>query len=222
MLEDMLRVLAEVSPQAAWVLVFFAVIVGVFVVLSAIATCVTIFAPNPEQRKVCYRVFRDLLGLFRRGDDPLAPGEAEEAGGHPACRASLLSGSISCVAKVSATGGSPSCSTPRVSPAGGGTCWLRSSARDEAQLGALKGSKASGPRRVRSSRTSLRSRGVMPRCLGIVTSSAEPGNHPVDASTPRARGFQSCLRAGGQFSHRAPVQKAVGAEAPWLPGCGYV
>jgi hypothetical protein len=67
-LGDLLRDLAEVGPQALWVLMFFAVIVGVFVVLFAITTCVTIFTSNPEQRRICYRVFRDLLGLFRRGN----------------------------------------------------------------------------------------------------------------------------------------------------------
>ena len=66
MLIGMLRVFAEVGVQAEWLLMFLAAIVGVFVVLCAVAAFVAIFTTNPEQRQICYRVFRALLRFFRR------------------------------------------------------------------------------------------------------------------------------------------------------------
>lgn len=60
------RTLADVGPRADWILVFFAVIIGVFVLLFVVVTCVTIFTTNPERQKVGYAVFRDLLTFFGR------------------------------------------------------------------------------------------------------------------------------------------------------------
>jgi hypothetical protein len=39
----------------------------VFVLLCVVAACVTIFTSDPERRKIGYRIFRDLLQCFHRG-----------------------------------------------------------------------------------------------------------------------------------------------------------
>jgi len=63
----LLRLLAEKGPQVIWVLIFIAAMVAVFVIYTGIAMWATLRAQNPEQRQVRYRIFRDLLDLFRRG-----------------------------------------------------------------------------------------------------------------------------------------------------------
>ena len=70
MLGVLLRVLAEVGAQAAWVLVFCAGVIGVFVVICAVAALVAIFSSNVEQRQWCYWIFRDLLRFFGRKGNP--------------------------------------------------------------------------------------------------------------------------------------------------------
>lgn len=62
----MLRVLAEAGAQAGWFLVFLAAIVGVLVLICAVAAFVAIFTTNPEQRQICFRIFRALLRFFQR------------------------------------------------------------------------------------------------------------------------------------------------------------
>jgi hypothetical protein len=63
---DIVRVLADVGPQADWILVFFAVIIGVFALLFVLVTCVTIFTSDSEQRKTCHAILRDLLRSFNQ------------------------------------------------------------------------------------------------------------------------------------------------------------
>jgi len=66
-LQDLLRVLAEFGPGATWFLVFIAAVVAVFVLYIGIALFATLRASDEQQRTIRYQVFRDLLGLFRRG-----------------------------------------------------------------------------------------------------------------------------------------------------------
>jgi hypothetical protein len=65
----MLRVFAGVGVQAEWFLMFLAAIVGVLIVLCAVAAFVAIFTTNPEQRRICYRIFRAVLRFFRHRRD---------------------------------------------------------------------------------------------------------------------------------------------------------
>lgn len=65
-LVDVLRVFAEVGAQADWFLIFLAAMVGALMVICTVAAFVAIFTTNPEQRKICYRIFRALLRFFRR------------------------------------------------------------------------------------------------------------------------------------------------------------
>ena len=67
MLDTLLRSLAELAPCAMWITVFFAAVVAVFVVYVGVALWATLRASDPEQQKVRYQVFRDLISLFRRG-----------------------------------------------------------------------------------------------------------------------------------------------------------
>jgi len=67
MLGSVLRLLAEVAPETLWIPVFFAAVIAVFVLYIGIALWAVLRAKDPGQRKVRYRVFRDLLDLFRRG-----------------------------------------------------------------------------------------------------------------------------------------------------------
>jgi threonine dehydrogenase-like Zn-dependent dehydrogenase len=69
MLGVLLRILAEGGAQAMWVLVFCAGVIGLFVLICAVAAMVVIFTSNVEQRKWCYRIFQDLLRFFGRGQD---------------------------------------------------------------------------------------------------------------------------------------------------------
>jgi hypothetical protein len=64
MLGSVLRLLAEVAPDTLWILVFFAAVIAVFVLYVGIALRAVLHAEDPDVR---YRVFRDLLDLFRRG-----------------------------------------------------------------------------------------------------------------------------------------------------------
>jgi hypothetical protein len=67
MLSTLLRVLADLGPAAAWIAAFLAAITAVFVLYIGIAIWATLRALDPEQRKVRYQIFRDLLDLFRSG-----------------------------------------------------------------------------------------------------------------------------------------------------------
>jgi uncharacterized RDD family membrane protein YckC len=68
-LTGMLRVFAEIGTQAEWLLIFLAVVVGVFVLVCALAAFVAIFTTNPDQRQIFYRIFHALLRFFHRRQD---------------------------------------------------------------------------------------------------------------------------------------------------------
>jgi hypothetical protein len=63
----LIHVLAALGPGTFWVAKFCAAVVAVLVLYVGIAIWATLHAPDPEQRKVRYQIFRDLLDLFRRG-----------------------------------------------------------------------------------------------------------------------------------------------------------
>ena len=67
MLAELLRLLAEISPQIIWFLIFIAAVVAIFVLYIGIALWVTLISNDPLQQRVSYQVFRDLLDLFLRG-----------------------------------------------------------------------------------------------------------------------------------------------------------
>lgn len=67
MLDTVLRAVAGLGPDAMWLAKFCAAVVAVFIVYVGIAIWATLRAPDPEQRKVRYQIFRDLLDLFLRG-----------------------------------------------------------------------------------------------------------------------------------------------------------
>lgn len=69
MFNTLLRVSAAVGPSATWIAKFCAVVMAVFVLYVGIAIWATLRAADPEQRKVRYQIFRDLLDLFRHGRD---------------------------------------------------------------------------------------------------------------------------------------------------------
>ena len=66
MLNALLRASADLGPGAVWVLKFCAAVIAVFVLYVGIAIWATLHAPDSEQRKIRYQIFRDLLDLFRR------------------------------------------------------------------------------------------------------------------------------------------------------------
>jgi hypothetical protein len=65
MMEMLFRLQAELGPAATWTAVFFTVVVAVFVLYIGVAMRAILRASDPEQARIRYRVFQDLLGLFR-------------------------------------------------------------------------------------------------------------------------------------------------------------
>jgi hypothetical protein len=63
---EILHFLAEASPGATWVAVFVTAVVTAFVFYIGVAMVATLRAKDPQQFKVRYRVFSDLLALFSR------------------------------------------------------------------------------------------------------------------------------------------------------------
>jgi hypothetical protein len=66
-MEILLRVLAEMAPAAEWAAGFVAAVVAAFVVYVGLAMAATLLTRDQKRLKVQYRVFSDLLRLFRRG-----------------------------------------------------------------------------------------------------------------------------------------------------------
>jgi len=64
MLEILPRLTAEAGSAATWIAVFAALMVAVFVLYVGIAMHATLHARDPEQTKIRYQIFRDLLALF--------------------------------------------------------------------------------------------------------------------------------------------------------------
>jgi hypothetical protein len=62
----LLGLLALSVHDAGWFIIFFASVIGVLVALLVIATLTAIFNIRPETQEIRYKVFRDLLDLFRR------------------------------------------------------------------------------------------------------------------------------------------------------------
>lgn len=60
-----LRIAAEIGPQAVWVLVFVAAVIGTFVAFVGITLVAVLCARDEQQGQLRYRLFRDLLDLFR-------------------------------------------------------------------------------------------------------------------------------------------------------------
>jgi hypothetical protein len=60
------RLLTDIGPGATWAAMFLAAIVAVFVFYIGVAMLATLHAHDPEQMKIRYRIFSDLLTLFCR------------------------------------------------------------------------------------------------------------------------------------------------------------
>lgn len=67
MLEALLRQAVELGPMAIWFTVIAATVVVTFMGYVGIALYAVLHAPDSDEREVRYRIFRDLLDLFRRG-----------------------------------------------------------------------------------------------------------------------------------------------------------
>jgi len=63
---DLLRLLAEVGAAANWIAIFIATVIAVFVLYLGIALRAVLIAKDPDQQKIRYQVFRDLLDWFGR------------------------------------------------------------------------------------------------------------------------------------------------------------
>jgi hypothetical protein len=64
----LLRLLAGAGTAASSIIFFIAAIIAVFTAYIGIAMWATYRAHDPEQRKIHYRIFRDLLRIFGRGE----------------------------------------------------------------------------------------------------------------------------------------------------------
>jgi hypothetical protein len=64
----LLRFLTAISPTAGWAAKFAAAVITVLVIYLGVAMIATLH-PGCDQRnsEIRYKVFRDLLSLFRRG-----------------------------------------------------------------------------------------------------------------------------------------------------------
>jgi hypothetical protein len=65
-LDELLRMSAELGPVATWLAIFFAAVIAVFVLYIGIALHVVLHTPDEPQQQVRYQIFRDLLSLFDR------------------------------------------------------------------------------------------------------------------------------------------------------------
>ena len=61
---ELLRLLAEAGAAANWLVIFVVVVIAVFLAYIGIAMYATLRARDPEQQKIRYKVFKDLLGVF--------------------------------------------------------------------------------------------------------------------------------------------------------------
>jgi hypothetical protein len=69
MLEMLLRLSAEVGPDVIWIARFLMAVIAVILVYIGVAMQATLVTKDPNKREICYRVFRDLLGLLHRRRD---------------------------------------------------------------------------------------------------------------------------------------------------------
>ena len=63
----LLHLLVGLGPAAIVIVILVTVVIIVFVAFLGIAMWATLRAKDPEQRDIRYKIFRDLLGLFRYG-----------------------------------------------------------------------------------------------------------------------------------------------------------
>ena len=61
----LLRFADTVGAAANWIVIFIAVIIIVFTAYIGVAMCATLRASDPGQLKIRYRIFQDLLRLFK-------------------------------------------------------------------------------------------------------------------------------------------------------------
>ncbi|MGI8334410.1 hypothetical protein ACRYCC_31045 [Actinomadura scrupuli] len=66
MVQQLLRLAAELGPAAGWALMSIMVIITAFTLYVGIAMVATLRSNDPDQAKIRYKVFADLLTLFRR------------------------------------------------------------------------------------------------------------------------------------------------------------
>jgi hypothetical protein len=59
--------MAAIGPGVAWVLIFMAAVVAVFVLYVGIALLAALFAQEPGPQEARSKILRDLLNLFHRG-----------------------------------------------------------------------------------------------------------------------------------------------------------
>ena len=52
--------------EPTWIFIFCAAIIAAFVPLLGFVIWTIIYASTPEQREAAYKIFRALIGLFRR------------------------------------------------------------------------------------------------------------------------------------------------------------
>jgi hypothetical protein len=64
---ELLRLLVEVGAAANWIIIFSLAVIAVFVGYLGIAMCAAFHAYDPEQQKIRYQIFQDLLRVFARG-----------------------------------------------------------------------------------------------------------------------------------------------------------
>ncbi|WP_396454776.1 hypothetical protein [Actinomadura sp.] len=64
-MEVILRVLAEFGPAADWIAKFAAAVITALIIYLGLAL-VAVLRAEPDNANIRYRVFRDLLDLFRR------------------------------------------------------------------------------------------------------------------------------------------------------------
>nr|WP_062331633.1 hypothetical protein [Herbidospora sakaeratensis] len=65
-MDILLRVMAELVPAAGWAAALLATVVVAFVLYVGVAMAATLLSGDRETARVRYRVFADLLELFRR------------------------------------------------------------------------------------------------------------------------------------------------------------
>lgn len=64
---EVLRVVAEVGPQARWIVALFVGVIATLTLYLGVAMIAAIMAKDEPSREARYRIFHDLVELFRRG-----------------------------------------------------------------------------------------------------------------------------------------------------------
>jgi hypothetical protein len=61
---ELLRLLAEADDAISWIAIFIAAVIAVFVAYVGVAMYATLRTHDPDQQKIRYKVFQDLLRVF--------------------------------------------------------------------------------------------------------------------------------------------------------------